>query len=278
MKSVLGPLAVMLMMAWTPAWAQTPSDPSSQEPERADPDARVDPLQPDFNLAALPTTLRMPRHKWAFRITHRFNRPLGQGDLGDLFSDFLGFDSSANIGLELRFGLFRGTQVGVHRTSDRTIELFAQHNFLNPRDGARFGLDALVALEGQSNLRDAHQGAFGLIASKGFGRRIALYAEPVLVTNSNPAGSVDDTTLLLGLGGRLRLLRSVYLLGEIAPRLVGYDNGVDQMSFAIELRPGGHLFQINVSNGWGTTLGQLTRGAFNNDQWYLGFNITRKFF
>lgn len=257
--------------------AVTP-DPPQPPVERADPDARVDPLQPDFNLAALPTTLRMPRHKWAFRITHRFNRPLGQGDIGDLFSDFLGFDSSANVGLELRFGLFRGTQLGVHRTSDRTIEIFAQHNVLNERDGARFGLDALVALEGRDNMRDQRQAAFGVVASKRIARRLAVYAEPIVLTNSNSSGDADDTTLLLGIGGRLRVLPSMYLLGEFTPRVLGLESGVAQTSFAIELRPGGHLFQVNVSNGWGTTLGQLARGASTNDNWFLGFNISRKFF
>jgi hypothetical protein len=271
---------VVLIQAATAASAQTPPDPDppDAQPERADPDARVDPLQPDFNLAALPTTLRMPRHKWAFRVTHRFDRPLGQGDFGDLASDFFSFDSSATIGLELRFGLFRGTQVGVHRTSDKAIQIFGQHSVLNERDGARLGLDAIVALEGQRNMRDEHQGTFGLIASKRIGRRVAVYAEPLLVTNSNLSGDADDTTLVLGFGGRVRVLPSMYLLGEITPRVVGLDNGVDQMSFAIEMRPGGHLFQINVSNGRATTFGQLTSGAISNDRWFLGFNISRKFF
>src|SRR5688572_19048779 len=93
-------LATMVALASTAAHAQT--DPP---PERSDPDALVDPLQPDFNLAALPTTLRMPVGKWAFRVTHRFTRPLGQGDFGDLVSDAFGFDGGAQIGLELRFGL-----------------------------------------------------------------------------------------------------------------------------------------------------------------------------
>ena len=285
--------AILFVMIASVARGQTPPPPAPTQPEttqpdasqaevtqpeRADPDARIDPLQPDFNLAALPTTLRMPPHKWAFRITHRFNRPIGQGDVGDFFSDFFGFDSSANVGLELRYGLMRGTQVGVHRTSDRTIQLFLQHNLRNQRDGARFGLDALATFEGQHNLRDEYQGAFGLVASKTLARRIALYAEPILMTNSNPLGDSDDTTLLVGVGGRLRVLPSMYLLGEITPRIVGYDGGVDQMSFAIEMRPGGHLFQVNVSNGWGTTLGQLTRGGITNDNWYIGFNIARKFF
>ena len=51
-----------------------------------------------------------------------------------------------------------------------------------------------------------------------------------------------------------------------------------QMSFGVEGRAGGHLFQINFSNGFGTTLGQISRGAFSYDNWYIGFNIARKFF
>ena len=47
-------------------------------------DRRVDPAEPDFTLVTHPTTLRLPNHTFAFRLTHRFSRPLGQGDFGDL--------------------------------------------------------------------------------------------------------------------------------------------------------------------------------------------------
>jgi hypothetical protein len=50
------------------------------------------------------------------------------------------------------------------------------------------------------------------------------------------------------------------------------------VSFGIEKRAGGHLFQLNFSNGFGTTFGQVARGGFTYDDWYLGFNIARKFF
>ncbi len=83
---------------------------------------------------------------------------------------------------------------------------------------------------------------------------------------------------MVGLGGRLRIRPSAYLVGEITPRLAGFEPGVSQVSFGLEGRAGGHLFQLNVSNGFGTTLGQLAGGAFNNDNWYIGFNIARKFF
>src|SRR5829696_5354236 len=94
-----------------PAGSPPQTQAQPPEPERSDPDVRVDPLQPDFTLAALPTTLRMPAGKWAFRVTHRFTRDLGQGDFGDLASDLFGIDGGSRVGLELRFGLLPGTQL-----------------------------------------------------------------------------------------------------------------------------------------------------------------------
>jgi hypothetical protein len=262
----------------SPAQTPTTQAPPPDQPDQSDPDARVDALQPDFNLAALPTTLRMPVHKLAFRVTHRFTRSLGQGDFGDLVSDLFGFDSGAQIGLELRYGLMRGTQVGVHRTSDRTIQIFGQHSFWTERDGRAIGLDGIVTLEGGNNLQEHHKSTLGALVSRNVGRYAALYAEPMFVINSSPFETGDQNTLMLGLGTRLRLRPSLYVVGEITPRLAGFDLGAQQMSFGVEGRAGGHLFQLNFSNGFGTTLGQVATGAINYNDWYIGFNIARKFF
>lgn len=262
------------------ASAQTPQPPPPQpdQPDQTDPDSRVDPLQPDFNLVALPTTLRMPVHKLAFRVTHRFTRPLAQGDFGDLLSDFFGFDSAAQIGLELRYGLTRGTQIGVHRTSDRDIQIFGQHSFLTERDDKPIGLDALATFEGANNLQEYHRSTLGALVSRNVARHASLYAEPMLVINSNPFETGDPNTLMLGLGARVRIRPSAYVVAEYTPRVAGFDPGKSQMSFGFEGRAGGHLFQINVSNGFGTTMGQLANGTINYDDWYIGFNIARKFF
>ena len=48
--------------------------------------------------------------------------------------------------------------------------------------------------------------------------------------------------------------------------------------FGIEKRLGGHSFQLNFSNSIGSTIGQMARGAGGNEDWYLGFNISRKFY
>lgn len=274
-------LSLVLALGAVPAAAQT-SNGQPAQPASANPDSRLDVLQPDFNLAALPTTLRVPKNRGSFRVTHRFSRSLGRGDFGDLVSDFFGFDSGAQIGLEFRYGLLPGTQIGVHRTSDRTIQIFGQQNLWQEKpDGHPLGLDVLATFEGTNNLRSQKSSAIGILASKKIGGVLALYAEPIYMFNTNSAAPDDaseNNTFMIGLGARARIRPTVYLVGEITPRVAGYTPGDDQASVGIEVRSGGHLFQVNFSNGFGTTLGQLARGGINFESWFIGFNISRKFF
>lgn len=269
--------------------AQPPADPaapsaaqnSASTAQEDDPDRDVNLAQPDFALASLPTTLRLPRHASAFRITHRFGRPLGAGDFGDLVGDLFGLDSGALIGLEYRFGLFRGAQVGIHRTSSKTIQFFGQYDIRNQRAGFPVGLAAYGSVEGTNNFRDSYSPGLGLLISRELNDRAAVYVEPLWVNNTNalPDALVDDNdTVIVGLGARLRVRPSVYVLAEGAPRLAGYDPGVTHVSFGIEKRAGGHNFQLNVSRGFGTTLADVARGGLNSDDWFLGFNISRKFY
>lgn len=104
--------------------------------------------------------------------------------------------------------------------------------------------------------------------------------EPIWIRNANPdgAGSIEpNDTFMTAFGGRLRIRPSVYLVGEWAPRLTGYAPGTPHGSFAIEKRVGGHVFQLNFSNAVGTTMAQVARGGLPTDDWYLGFNISRRF-
>lgn len=257
------------------AAAQTAPAPEPRS-ERA-----VDPSQPDFTLVGLPTTLRLPKFASAFRVTHRFTRSLGRGSFGDLANDFFGFDSGAQIGLEYRFGLMSGTQVGIHRTSDRTIEFFGQHQVVRQRKGLPLSIDGIAAIEGANNMREHHSPSVGAIVSHEFGVHGAAYVEPIFVNNTNPLPKelVDhNSTFMIGIGGRARLRSKLYLVAEITPRVSGYQPGANQASVGLEGRAGGHSFQVNFSNGFGTTLGQIATGGVDNHSWYIGFNISRKFF
>jgi len=279
---------VLLVVALLPVAVQASPAPA---PAAAPSDEEGNPAIPDFTSINLPTTLRLPRHKVAFRVTHRFARPLGDGDFGDLAADFFGFDSGAQVGLELRFGLFAGTQLGVYRTSDRTIQLFAQQDLM--QQGRRpIGLAAFATFEGIDNLKVERSPGIALVASRTFGTRAAVYAVPGWVANTNLIDEEGDEndTFILGLAGRLRLGEVYAIVGEAVPRIGGHRHQGTQLGFAFERRAGGHNFQINFGNALGSTLAQVARGGgpvYHEDgdpggdegrQWYIGFNLSRKFY
>ena len=244
-------------------------------------DAVLKLAEPDFTLIALPTSLRLPKFKSAFRVTHRFTRPLGQGDFGDLAADLFGIDSGAQIGLEYRFGIVPGGEIGLHRTSDRTIEFFGQYGVL--RQGQRFPFEvaALASIDGTNNFKDSYSPALGAIVSRRVSDRAAFYVEPIWVNNTNslPKEVADhNDTFMVGLGARLRVRPTVYVTVEASPRVSGFRPGVTHGGFAIEKRAGGHVFQLNFSNSFGTTMANIARGGFRSEDWYMGFNISRKFF
>ena len=271
-------LACLLLLSARPASAQNEAAVDAVD------DRVVPPSEPDYSLIALPTAMRVPLHRSAFRVTHRFTRALGQGTFGDLVDDAFGLDGSALIGLEYRFGLLPGLQVGVHRTRlDKTIELFTQYGLVRQTASRPVDLSVWVSVEGIDNFREEYSTAIGLIVSRLVGERAAFYVEPMWVGNTNRgiAGleppSDSDHTFVLGLSTRLRLRPTVYLVGEWAPRVAGYDPSVHHGSFAIETRRGGHVFQLNFSNAFGTTMAQVARGGTGGDNWYMGFNISRRF-
>jgi hypothetical protein len=272
-------------IAQTPAAAPAPTAPAAEPSEEESDDAVLNRSQPDFTLINLPTGLRLPKWKSAFRVTHRFTRALGDGDFGDLAGDFFGLDSGAVIGMEFRIGILPGGQVGVHRTNDKTIQFFGQYDLKQQSTSFPIGIAAWASVDGTNNFRDSYSPALGAILTREFGDHGAIHLEPIWVNNSNllPSEVVDDNdTFMLGVGARIRVRPTVYLVGEVVPRLSGYDPKRTSGSFAIEKRAGGHAFQLIFSNTFGLTMAQLARGGEPNggggNNWYLGFNISRKFF
>jgi len=238
--------------------------------------AVLKPAEPDFALGSLPTNLRLPLYKSAFRLTHRFQGPLDENGIGDLW----GMDQGAQIGLEYRFGIIKNGQIGFYRTSDKTIDLFSQYSVTRQEHGL-LDISAVFAIEGTNNFQDSYSPSLGAVVSRRLGDHGALYLTPMWVNNTNaePQELVDDNdTVIMGIGGRFRIRPTVYLVAEVTPRLSGYKPNTNQATFAIEKRAGGHMFQLNFSNGFATMPASLARGAYSNDHWYMGFNLTRKFY
>ena len=65
---------------------------------------------------------------------------------------------------------------------------------------------------------------------------------------------------------------------KAAPRVAGYTAGIDHVSVGIERRSGGHLFQLTIANSLGTTMRQVAQGGVRQSDWYIGFNLSRRFY
>jgi uncharacterized beta barrel domain-containing protein DUF5777 len=280
-------IAAALLLFTAPAFGQTPApDPLAKPPL---------PAETELNLINLPTTLSIKRHHSYFRLTHRFVGDLRRGSFGQLAEDLFTIDKGAIIGVEYRFAITDNVQAGIHRSMlSKTIQTFARWDAL--RQGASLPVSVSVtgSYEGLNNLRQQYQTGVAVTVARTFGDRLALYATPAFVAGTHAVDFIaghdhehdlgleedehsnHDDTGFVGVGARLRFSPSGYLVGEYTPRISGYDPNKAAWGVAIEKRTGGHTLQLNFTNAFGTTLGQIARGGSPHDV-YLGFNITRKF-
>jgi hypothetical protein len=247
-------------------WGQTP-----------DPDAEVQPLEPDFTLVNLPTTLRLPKYKSDFFLTHRFQGNLRDGSFDYQLSNLFGLDNGASIGFGYRFGIARHLQLAAYRTNiDRETEFYAKYDPVAQSGAMPVAISGLLSMEGANNFRRDYTPAIGAVISRKIGDLAALYAVPMFAHNT-AIGATTRETSYVGLGARVRVRPAIYLVGEVSPRLGGYAPGQPEYSFGFEGRVGGHVFQLNFSNTVGTTFKQIALGGRENSL-FLGFNLARKFY
>jgi hypothetical protein len=270
--------------------------PASQSPDKP---AWLQGRELDQVTVNLPTTLSLKRHKSYFRITHRFARDLRRGTFGQLADDAFSLDSGAIIGLEYRFAITDSLQTGINRSIlGKTIDIFGRWDGWKQSASFPLGISPLVSIEGQNNLRVDPQPGASVTFSRVQGR-FALYATPTFVKDAHTptlrvlheghehtSGEEDtadadahldqNNTAFIGLGARVHLLETVSIVGEVSPRIYGYRPDRALWSLGVEKLTHGHVLQLNFSNSFGTTPGQIARGGSPHDV-YLGFNLSRKF-
>lgn len=244
-----------------------------------DDDAVLRPLEPDFTLINLPTTLPLPLHGGNFRLTHRFNGDLRRGNFGDQASSLFGIDDGATIGFEYRYAVARHVEVAAYRTNlDRTIQLYGKYDAFHQNARMPLGFSAIVSVEGTNNFRQEYAPAIGASISRDVANIVALYAVPMWVHNTAAGTGVTRDTAMVGLGANLRLRPTLFLTGEVTPRIGGYVIGDAEYGFGISKRLGGHVFDLTFTNTTqGTTFAELARGGFPGSL-FFGFNLARKFF
>jgi len=274
------------LLTTTPALAQTSSDPAAsptnatQTPSAPadDDDAKLRPVEPDFNLINLPTTLPLPEHAGNFHLMHRFNGNLRQGSFGDNVSSLFGIDQGATMSFEYRFGVMKHLEAIAARTNnDRNIQFSAKYDAFHQSASHPVGASVIVSVEGGNNFRRDYAHAIGASISRMVEDKLAVYGDPFWVHNTAAATGIDQDTGFIGLGARARLMKDTFLVFEITPRLGGYAPGDAEFAFSVEKRVGGHVFSLVFGNSQDSTYAQLARGG-NPDSLYMGFNLARKFF
>ena len=256
------------------------------------------PPQIDQTVVNVPTTLSLQKHHSYFRLTHRFARDLRRGSFGQLAEDLFSLDSGAIIGLEYRFGITSNLQAGVHRSIfNKTIQTFGRWDAFTQGGALPIGLSIGGSFEGANNMHQDYQPAVFASVSHTAGRWIALYASPAYVHHSHTntllelheghshdipgeEGAADEQvdkrdTFYVGLGARMRILPSTFIVGEASPRLVGYTPDRAAWNVGIEAQTHGHVLQLNFGNNFATTPGMIARGG-DKSAVYLGFNLSRK--
>ena len=243
-----------------------------------DDDSALQPEQPTFRLINLPTNLRLPAHKSNFDLTHRFNLNLRGGSFSDLASNLFGLDNGATIGFEYRFAPIKRLQTAFYRVNaDRVIQLYAKYDGWRQGGAMPVSVSAIVSVEGADNFQERRAPGVGAVVGRAFGHWLSAYASPMWIHNTAALLGEDRDTFFVGLGGRVRVRPTVYVVAEVAPRVDGFQPNTTAYGFGIEKRAGGHLFQLNFNNSHGSTFAQIARGG-NPGQLYIGFNISRKFF
>ena len=248
------------------------------------------------NVVNLPTTQPMGARTHHFRITHRFARDWRRGTFGQLASDLFGLDSGAVIGLDYRFAPTSRIQTGIYRSMlFKTIQLSGRFDAWQQGDSVSIGLSFIASVEGTDNMSDDHAPAVGFVASRAIGQWLTVYASPTFVWNTSAVHEVEDDghdhdhgpiasplddgyddTAFIGLGARVRIGSGTFLVGEYSPRVWGHSPGRGIWGAALEKQTRGHVFQLNFTNAFGTTFGQMAGGGDTHNV-YLGFNISRRF-
>ena len=251
----------------------------------------VDPVPLGDVLLTLPTSHIPAVRTWEVKFAHRFNQSIDEGEA--IYSLF-GLDSGANVTMGLSYVLHRDLQVAVTRSNVLdTIEGSAKYIVFQQAPSLPFSaaLRAGGAWRTEREVTDRVSWFGQAIVSRQFGRRVAAYAMPTIVTNAGRAASGESAVALfrhafnVPLGVAVMIQPATSLVAEIIPPNGDLPDAVDaelSWAFGIKRAIGGHYFEILLTNNNATTVDQYATSTYQGaplrrGDIQLGFNIERRF-
>jgi hypothetical protein len=127
-----------------------------------------------------------------------------------------------------------------------------------------------------------------LLLARKFTPSFSLQLMPTIVHKNIVEGYEKNDQFAIGIGGRIKLTRSLALTTEYYYNTSAPDNDnlpdaqkqYDAFSLGIDIETGGHVFQLLMTNAIGLTERAFiteTHDNFFGGDIHLGFNVTRTF-
>jgi hypothetical protein len=116
-----------------------------------------------------------------------------------------------------------------------------------------------------------------------FSPNFSFQVMPTFIHKNAVDQSVEDNDqIAIGLGGRLKVTKSVAITSEYYYRVQPHENSPykNTLGIGVDIETGGHVFQILITNTRGLTERAFiaeTDGDFTEGDIHLGFNVTRTF-
>ncbi|MBL7874978.1 MAG: hypothetical protein JNL53_04910 [Cyclobacteriaceae bacterium] len=223
-----------------------------------------------------------------FIFAHRFGAI--NGGIYELF----GLDQ-AFVRLGLEYGITDRLGVGIGRNSvDKTIDSYLRYKALRQSERVPITITAFGNAAVQTSpkkedatfditLQDRMSYTGQILIARKFSSMLSLQIMPTMVHKNTVDQSIENNDqFALGLGGRLKVSRSVSLTSEYYYRFNVPDQNpyYNSLGFGIDIETGGHVFQLVMTNSRGLTERAFiteTTGEFFDGDIHLGFNVTRTF-
>jgi hypothetical protein len=227
-----------------------------------------------------------------FIFAHRF------GAINGGAYEMFGLDE-ALVRLGLDYGITDWLSFSIGRNSfDKTMDSYVKMKALRQSTGAKaFPFSATVLLGGaykftpkeNSDVSDDFKNVdrlsytAQLLLARKFSSSFSFQLMPTFVHKNAVVKSFEDNDqIALGLGGRIKLTKSIAITTEYYYNFSEKDNSpyFNPLAFGIDIETGGHVFQLVLTNAVGLTERAFvteTRDDFFDGDIHLGFNVTRTF-
>jgi hypothetical protein len=242
-----------------------------------------------------------------FRVAHRFGDILNQWNFNNLWADFLGFESAADVGFGVEYGITNNFMVGFHRTKGSSelrslLHLNAKYKLLSQTKDNSMPISMAVAgiltvstmppSADETSLAN-FPGEFGhrmvyslqLLAGRKFGDVFSLQLSPGIVWRNLVKFNDNNALVSMGVSAKVQVSK---VLGIIIDSNLPFDqlrwtagSGYHiPIGIGFEFDTGGHVFQINLTNSAGiepTDYIPNTNLNWAEGQFRIGFTISRGF-